>query len=112
MAVKRPRVRSRDGEEVELPSWEQFASTDPLSRRVMEQMMVGVTTRKYERSLEPLPSGVKSRGASKSAVSRRFVEETTKRLREWAERSLSGMSILAVMLDGIVIGEHTRAYAG
>lgn len=107
VAVKRPRVRSRAGEEVELPSWKQFASEDPLKERVLEQLMVGVATRKYDRSLEPLPSGAKGRGASKSAVSRRFVAETTKRLKEWAERSLAGLSIVAVMLDGIVIGEHT-----
>jgi transposase-like protein len=107
VAVKRPRVRSRDGEEVELPSWRRFASEDPLSERVLEQMMVGVATRKYDRSLEPLPSGVKGRGTSKSAVSRRFVQETAKKLKDWAERSLAGLSITAVMLDGIVIGEHT-----
>jgi len=107
VTVKRPRVRSRDGKELELPSWEQFASEDPLNERVLEQILVGVATRKYDRSLEPLPSGVKGRGASKSAVSRRFVAETTKRLKEWAERSLAGLSIVAVMLDGIVIGEHT-----
>jgi transposase-like protein len=90
-----------------LPSWEQFASEDPLNERVLEQILVGVATRKYDRSLEPLPSGVKGRGASKSAVSRRFVAETTKLLKEWAERSLAGLSIVTVMLDGIVIGEHT-----
>jgi transposase-like protein len=92
---------------VELPSWKQFASEDPLSQRMLEQMMIGVATRKYNRSLEPLPSGVESRGTSKSAVSRRFVEETTKGLKEWAERSLAGLSLAVVMLDGIVIGEHT-----
>lgn len=107
VAVKRPRVRSRAGEEVELPSWKHFASEDPLNERVLEQIMVGVATRKYDRSLEPLPWGVQGRGASKSAVSRRFVAETTKGLKEWAERSLAGVSIIAVMLDGIVIGEHT-----
>ena len=70
-------------------------------------MVVGVATRKYERSLEPTPAGVKSRGASKSAVSRRFVAATTERLKEWTNRSLAELSLAVLMLDGIVCGEHT-----
>jgi putative transposase len=76
VGVKRPRVRSTDGKEVPLPSWEKFAAEDPLTERAVEQMVLGVATRKYARSLEPLPAGTKSRGTSKSAVSRRFVEAT------------------------------------
>ena len=34
-----------------------LAQTDPLNRRVVEQMLVGVATRQYARSLEPLPAG-------------------------------------------------------
>ena len=37
-------------------------------------MLVGVATRKYARSLEPVPATVRTRRTSKSAVSRRFVE--------------------------------------
>ena len=74
--VNRPRVRSRDGQEVPLPSWERFASDDPLNQRAVEQMVLGVATRKYGRSLEPTPADVRARGTSKSAVSRRFVEAT------------------------------------
>ncbi len=43
-------------------------------------MLVGVATRQYARSLEPLPADVVSRGTSKSAVSRRFVAKTTAQL--------------------------------
>lgn len=107
VAVKRPRVRSSDGKEVPLPSWERFAAEDPLNQRAVEQMVLGVATRKYARSLEPLPAGTKSRGTSKSAVSRRFVEETAKNLKDWLSRSLSDLSLAVLMLDGIVCGEHT-----
>lgn len=107
VAVKRPRVRSSDGKEVPLPSWERFAAEDPLSERAVEQMLLGVATRKYARSLEPLPAGTKSRGTSKSAVSRRFVEATAKNLAEWLGRSLSELSLAALMIDGLVCGEHT-----
>jgi transposase-like protein len=107
VAVKRPRVRSSKGKEVPLPSWERFADEDPLNARAVEQMVLGVATRKYARSLEPLPPGTKSRGTSKSAVSRRFVEETAKNLKDWLSRDLSKLSLAALMLDGIVCGEHT-----
>src|SRR5262249_40446338 len=45
--VKRPRVRTADGREVTLPTWERFSREDPLSKRSTEQMLVGVSTRKY-----------------------------------------------------------------
>jgi putative transposase len=107
VTVKRPRVRSKDGEELPLPSWEGFADEDPLNARALEQMLVGVATRKYARSLEPTPAGVKSRGTSKSAVSRRFVAETAEQLDQWMKRSLSGLTFAALMIDGIGCGEHT-----
>ena len=40
VAVRRPRVR-RDGQEVSLPTVQAFTNTDPLNRRVVEQLLVG-----------------------------------------------------------------------
>ena len=104
--MKRPRARTRRGEEVELPSWELWARQDPLTERAMEQMLVGVSTRRYARSLEPAPEGVESRGTGKSAVSRRFVLGTEKKLKELTERDLSGLRLAVLMIDGVYIGEH------
>lgn len=79
VAVRRPRVRA-EGREVLLPTFQAMADEDPLNRRVVEQMLVGVATRRYARSLEPVPATMRSRGTSKSAVSRRFVAKTTAQL--------------------------------
>lgn len=49
--VRRPRVR-QDGHEVPLPTWDALAGDDPLHQRAVEQMVIGVSTRKYRRSLE------------------------------------------------------------
>src|SRR5690242_3027802 len=76
--VERPRARSMDGRELNLPSWREWSSRDPLERRAIEQMLVGVSTRRYMRSLEPLPSELKVRGICKSAVSERFVVGTAR----------------------------------
>jgi hypothetical protein len=82
VAVRRPRVRA-DGQEVGLPTFRAMADVDPLNRRVVEQTLVGVATRRYARSLEPVPATTRSRGTSKSAVSRRFVAKTTAQLAAW-----------------------------
>ena len=105
VAVQRPRVRA-EGREVSLPTFQALAQADPLNRRVVDQMLVGVATRQYARSLEPLPAGVVSRGTSKSSVSRRFVAKTTAQLRAWQAAPLDGLDLMALLLDGVHIGEH------
>ena len=104
--MKRPRVRSEEGRELPLPTWERFASEDPLHERALEQMLVGVATRKYARSLEPLGADVKARGTSKSAVSRRFVAATSARVEEQLGRPIGDLRLAALMIDGIHFGEH------
>jgi len=106
VAVRRPRVR-RGGKEVPLPAWEQFADEDVLNERTVEQMVLGVSTRGYQRSLEEVPAELDPHGASHSAASRRFVQTTQKGLEQWLERDLSELGIVVVMIDGIVAGEHT-----
>lgn len=104
--VRRPRVRGVEGYEIALDTWERFAEADPLTPRAVEQMVLGVSTRKYARSIEPAPPGLSSRGTSKSAVSRRFVAATREQLAQMMGRSLAGLSLCAVMIDGIHVGEH------
>ena len=50
--VKRPRARTLEGEEVVLPSCVAWSAQDPLEKRAVEQMVLGVSTRRYGRSLE------------------------------------------------------------
>lgn len=95
--VRRPRVR-QDGHEVPLRTWEALAGDDPLNRRAVEQMVIGVSTRKYK--------GVAERGTSKSAVSRRFVAATGKKLDEWMNRDLGELALATIMLDGIYVDDH------
>ncbi len=109
--VRRPRARTLDGAEVHLPSWAAFAAEDPLHERAVNQMLVGVSTRRYGRSLEPLAAPLPSRGTSKSAVSRRFVAATKKQMGEWLGRDLSTLDLAVLMIDGIVIAEHVMLVA-
>jgi transposase-like protein len=106
VSVPRPRVRDRDGHEVPLTSWSAFGDEDPLDERAVRQMLLGVSTRKYARSLEPLGPELAERGTSKSAVSRRFVEVTSKKVDEWLARPLEGVDVIAILIDGIHVDEH------
>ena len=105
VALRRPCARA-NGEEVPLPTFQAMASEDPLNRRVVEQMLVGVATRQYARSLEPLPATMVSRGSSKSAVSRRFVAKTAAQLTAWRSTALEAFDLVALLIDGVHIGEH------
>lgn len=105
VAIQRPRVRTADGE-IPLPTFQTMAQSDPLDRRVVEQMLVGVATRQYARSLEPLGAEVASRGTSKSAVSRRFVAKTRAQLETWQAAPLDGLDVVGLLLDGVHVGEH------
>jgi putative transposase len=110
VSVRRPRVRDDDGE-VTLPSWRTFRDRDPLSERAVEQMLVGVSTRKYDRSLEPVDRSLKTRGTSKSAVSRRFVAATEARTKAWLERDLSAIDLAVLMIDGLHVDDHVLLVA-
>jgi putative transposase len=78
VVVQRPRVRrkGKGGKEVELPSVAAAREADPMSSHVAEQIVVGVSTRGYERSLEPVDESLEARGESKSNVSRALIENT------------------------------------
>ena len=105
VAIQRPRVRTAAGE-VPLPTFQTMAQRDPLDRRIVEQMLVGVATRQYGRSLDALPADVPSRGTSKSAVSRRFVAKTQAQLETWQARPLDDLALAVLLLDGVHVGEH------
>jgi putative transposase len=106
VAVNRPRARSVEGHELGLPSWRDWSARDPLEQRAVEQMVLGVSTRGYARSLEPLPEAASVRGVSKSAVSERFVYGTERKLAELMSRDLRQLPVVALLIDGVHFGEH------
>jgi transposase-like protein len=104
VGVERPRVRSADGSaEVPLATYVHFADRDPLTRVVLEQMLAGVSTRRFSRTREPVGQQVVDgeRSTSKSAVSREFVGRTSEHLRALMSRPLGDVRLAAIMLDGI-----------
>jgi len=111
VAVRKPRVRTVSGEEVPLPTYERFNEEDPLSRRVLEQMILGVSTRHYPRSLESMEGVVSVTATGSSSVSRRFVARTQRQLETFMSRSLEDEDFPILLLDGTGFGEHTLVVA-
>jgi putative transposase len=107
--VQRPRMRTADGSgEVLVPAYELFSSTELLGKMAMEKMLAGLSTRRYPVGLEPVGQRVEqtSRSTSKSAVSRRFVKLTETALGDLLAADLSGLDLVALMIDGVYFAEH------
>ena len=106
--IERPRLRSFDGKEQPVPSWEAAVAENWLGKWAMNQMLINVATRKFARSVRlpegdvPAPAGA---GLSKSAASRRFVALSVARLKDWMTSDVAGLDLLVIQIDGIHMAE-------
>jgi putative transposase len=114
LRVRRPRVRTADGTgELPVPTYQAFATTELLEQLAVERMLAKLSCRRYRAGLEPVGTQVTqaSSGTSKSAVSRRFVARTEHALAELLAQDLTGLDLVALMVDGIRVAEHTCVVA-
>ena len=90
--VRRPRVRTAGGSaEIPLQRYERFGDRDPLARIVLERMLAGVSTRRYERN-----------GEKRSAFAPLFISTRSTKLSHAPDRSPgSGQSGCPSGLDPI-----------
>jgi putative transposase len=114
VAVRRPRIRTTNDErELPVESYQYFADRDPLTRAVIDRMLAGVSTRKFEQVGEPVGSEVEaaSSSTSKTSVSEMFIERTRSALGELMSRRLDDVRLAVLMLDGLEIAERTHVVA-
>jgi putative transposase len=107
--VRRPRVRTADGtRELPVPTYQAFAATDLLDQLALERMLAKLSTRRYHHGLEPVGTQVEhtATGTSRSAVSRRFVAATEHALAELLAADLTGLDLVALLVDGIRVADH------
>jgi putative transposase len=112
--VERPRMRAADGSgELAVASYELFSDTEVLGRMALERMLAGLSTRRYPVALEPVGARTEqaATSTSRSAVSRRFVAQTQTALAALLAADLSGLDLVALMIDGVHFGEHTCVVA-
>ena len=82
--MDRPRVRSRDGQEIPLERYGLFQD-ERLEAAVAQRVVRGVSTRDYEGVLDAVCDGY---GVRKSSVSRRWQAASAKQLKKMMERPL------------------------
>jgi putative transposase len=81
-----------------------------LAGRILEILMMGVSTRNYQRILPEMAETV---GVSKSNVSRGFIEASEQTLKALCERQFDEKDIVIVYIDGIQYGQiHVIAALG
>jgi putative transposase len=106
--VSRPRIRATDGSgELPVLAYVLFSNTEVLGRMAMERMLAGLSTRRYPVGLEPVGNRTEraATSTSKSAVSRRFAATETA-LGQLLAADLSGLDLVAFLVDGVHCGEH------
>ena len=105
LRIEKPRLRRKGkgpDKEVPIPAYEAMLTDAPLGRRMLEILMNGISTRRYQ---QVLPAMAETVGVSKSAVSRQGIEASEQQLKDLCERRFEDKDILIVYLDGIQFGE-------
>lgn len=105
IAIARPRARAVQAGELALPTFAWAAQDDPLNAATMAAMAARVSTRRYQSTLDPLPTAEAQSAVSRSAVSRRFVALSAEQLRRWLSHRIE-VALPVVMIDGIHFQER------
>jgi len=106
--VTRPRVRTRAGQEVELENYARLQHDGRRQRAVREGLVAGLSTRNYRRAVQSVLDGY---GIAKSSVSREFVAASAAQLKKLCERKLDGLDLVAILIDGIYLGQQVLVVA-
>lgn len=101
IGIRRPRARAlQAAQELSLPTFEWATHCDPINAATLGAIAAGVSTRRYQTTLDPLPASEPQSSVSRSAVSRRFVALSAEQLSQWLSRRIE-VELPAVMVDGI-----------
>lgn len=96
--IRRPRVRTVDGDEVRLESYRLASDQRNLFERVVESVAAGLPVRGVEKCLNG--------AVKKTQASEMWLEKSAELLDQFRERSLVAEDWLAIMIDGVFIGNE------
>jgi putative transposase len=102
VALKRPRVRSRQGEEIPLRRYAALGQPTRMEQAVHPRILRRVSMRDYAGVLDEVCDGY---GIDKSSVSRHWKAASAQQLRELMERKLDGLDIAVILIDGKEFGD-------
>lgn len=97
VAIEKPRVRSRDGAELNLETYKRFQDPSLFQEQVFAEGLKKVSQRDYQKGLQKITS---SFGVSKSSISRKWINVTAKKIEALQKRSVKDLDIRAVFIDG------------
>ena len=92
VTVTRPRLRHVEQGEVTLQSYAQMRAPGAFSEELLEKILRGVSTPRYA---DPVIHAAGAFGVSPSTVSRKLVELTAAKLKEFQARSLADVTPFA-----------------
>lgn len=96
--ISRPRLRYAGLGEVQLKSYENMRSRGQFSQELLEKMMRGVSSQKYE---ETILNAAHAFGVSPSSISKKVVEASSAKLHEFQNRSLADFIPFVIFLDTV-----------
>jgi transposase-like protein len=96
--IKYPRLRDRkNNKEVNLSSYSVHQKSRKVNELLLQKILHGISCRRYPACVEHIPEAF---GMSSSTVSRRFIEASSEKLREFFERRLDCYDIVSIFIDG------------
>lgn len=108
--IRRPRVRTVAGQELRLGSYELFQQVSLTEETVWSNIMHGLTMRNYK---EVVQQFVEAYGLEKSTVSEHFIAASRHKLDDLMSRSLGGIPLVAIVIDGMIFkGAHVVVAIG
>ena len=96
--VKYPRIRDKkNNKEVNLTSYNIHQEPKESNELLLRKLLHGISCRRYLECVENIPEAF---GMSPSTISRRFIEASAEKLKEFFERRLDNYDIVSIFIDG------------
>lgn len=106
LRVNKPRLRRKGrgaGKEVPIPVYRALQQDSATGERMLEILLQGVSTRRYQRVLPEMANTV---GVSRSTVSREAIEASEAALKRLLERRFDDIELLIIYIDGMRFGDQ------
>jgi putative transposase len=106
LRVSKPRLRKKRvgaAGEVPVPAYQAMQDRDSMSSRMLEILLEGVSTRRYQGVIPKMADTV---GVAKSSVSRAMVQASEVEVEKLLNRRFDHVDLLIIYIDGMHFGEQ------
>jgi putative transposase len=106
LKVSKPRLRKKGvgaAGEVPVPAYDAMQDREGMSSRMLEILLEGVSTRRYQGVIPKMADTV---GVSKSSVSRAMIQASEAQVEKLLNRRFDDLDLLIIYVDGMHFGEQ------